>query len=185
MAHLPIWYLNKLSEEDCNKATKEFELIPFKEAAMGIDGEIIKHGGRNTKICFTPHEHWFGKIMYNFGLLANKECNWNFDITLHESVQFAHYEPGQHYDWHIDTFFLSLPEKSSTDRKITVVCLMNNVSEFEEGELQISMQGTEYIVPLEKGSVVAFPSFLSHKVIPIKSGIRKSSTMWLSGPRFR
>jgi PKHD-type hydroxylase len=185
MTHQSIWFLNKLPEETCDRATKEFELIPTKDAAMGIDGELTKHTGRDTTICFVPPNNWFTDIMYEFGVQSNKICGWNFDITTHENIQYATYEPGQHYDWHIDTFFLSLPEKSSTDRKVTVVCLMNDVSEFEEGELQIGIGGSDYTVPLEKGSIVAFPSFLYHRVIPIKSGVRKSSTMWLSGPRFR
>jgi PKHD-type hydroxylase len=185
MAHQPIWFLNKLPEEICDRAREEFDLIPTREAAMGIDGDLVKHSGRDTTVCFVPSNNWFTNKMYEFGLEANKTCGWNFDITTHENIQYATYEPGQHYNWHIDTFFLTPPEKSLTDRKITVVCLMNDLSEFEEGELQISMGGTEYIIPLEKGSIVAFPSFLYHQVTPIKSGVRKSSTMWLSGPRFR
>ena len=185
MAHQPIWFLNKLPEETCDKAKKEFDLIPTKDAAMGPNGEVIEHSHRNTKICFVEQDNWFGEIMAQFAIEANQTCEWDFDITKHENIQYATYEPGQHYGWHIDTFFLSPLQNSSTDRKITVVCLMNDVSEFEEGELQIRMGGTEYTVPLEKGSIVAFPSFLYHRVIPVKSGIRKSSTMWLSGPRFR
>jgi PKHD-type hydroxylase len=177
--------MQRISEETCDKAKKEFEEFPTKKAAMGFDSEMVENKFRDTTITFVPDTHWYTKIMYDFGLLGNKTCEWGFDITVNENIQFAEYAPGQHYDWHMDTFFLTPMEKSLTDRKVTVVCLMNDTSEFEEGALQIRMEGSEYTVPLEKGSMVAFPSFLYHRVIPVKSGLRKSATMWLSGPRFK
>ena len=91
MAHQPIWFLNKLPEETCDRARKEFELIPTKDAAMGIDGDLIKHAGRDTKICFVPPNNWFTDIMYDFGFQANATCGWNFDITTHENIQYATY----------------------------------------------------------------------------------------------
>ena len=185
MTHQSIWYLEKIFEETCEKARGEFEIFPTKKASMGFESEMVENKFRDTTVTFIPETHWYTKIMYDFGMCGNKECGWGFDITGNENIQFAEYATGQHYDWHMDTFFLTPIEKSSTDRKVTVVCLMNDKSEFEEGELQIRMEGVEYTVPLEKGSIVAFPSFLYHRVIPVKSGLRKTATMWLNGPRFR
>jgi len=42
-----------------------------------------------------------------------------------------------------------------------------------------------YTAPLEKGTIIAFPSILEHRVIPVTSSIRYSATMWFNGPRFR
>jgi PKHD-type hydroxylase len=36
-----------------------------------------------------------------------------------------------------------------------------------------------------RGTLVAFPSYLLHRVTPITSGTRKSLVAWVSGPVFR
>ena len=179
--HLPIWWLGQIPEELCDLATKEFLELPSSDAYMGVDGSEHSHKNRNTLIRFADHTHWFGNLMRGFGEKASAECLWNYDITTHESVQFAEYQSGQHYDWHVDNFPLSgLP----TDRKVTTICLLNDPKWFVGGELQVRLY-SEYIAPLAKGTIIAFPSILEHRVTPVTSGLRISATMWLSGPRFR
>jgi PKHD-type hydroxylase len=95
-----------------------------------------------------------------------------------QQIQYAEYEDGQHYNWHIDTFLLS---GQPLDRKITAICLLNYPQEFEGGELQIK----EEVIPLKKGSVIAFPSFYPHRVTSVTKGIRRSATLWITGPAFR
>jgi PKHD-type hydroxylase len=58
---------------------------------------------------------------------------------------------------------------------------------FEGGELQLQHPRKSEIetIPLVKGSIVAFPSYVLHRVTPIISGRRRSATLWLNGPRFR
>jgi len=181
MAHLPIWYIGQVPDEECEKASTEFQQIPEKDATMGSEGDISNSNTRNTTVRFTNKDHWFGKQMLQYGALANVNCKWNFHLLDYEAVQYAEYGIGQHYNWHIDTFFLS---GKGYDRKVTVVCLMNDPSEFEGGELQIRFNQQEYLAPLKKGSVIAFPSFIEHRVTPVTSGIRYTSTMWINGPEF-
>jgi PKHD-type hydroxylase len=181
MPHLPIWYLGQIPEDECDKAEKDFSLISPENAKMGVSGETSDKNNRDTVVRFSNKNHWFGLQMYKYGVLANQECKWDFLINDHEAVQYAKYGIGQHYNWHIDIFYLT---GANTDRKVTVVCLMNDPSEFEGGVLMVRF-GQDYEVPLSKGAVVAFPSFLEHKVTPVTSGVRYSATMWLNGPRFR
>lgn len=181
MTHLPIWYLGDMPIEVCDKAFSEFMLIPPKDALMGKNSEMQNHLYRNTSIRFSTHEHWFGKKMYEFGKLANTECKWDYDISEHEAVQFAEYGIGQHYNWHTDNFPL---HGGPTDRKITVIVLMNDPLDFNGGDFQIRLY-KEYNAPLKKGSIIAFPSILEHKVIPVTSGFRYSATMWINGAKFR
>lgn len=179
--HLPIWYMDKIPADMCDKATQEYMTIQPRDATMGAKGEELSHANRNTTVRFAEKAHWFGVMMRDFGVAANKECGWDYDITDHEAVQFAHYGPGQHYGWHVDNFPLAgLP----TDRKVSVVCLMTDPSEFEAGELQLRLY-SEYTAPLVKGSVIAFPSIIEHRVTPVIAGLRATATMWLNGPRFR
>jgi PKHD-type hydroxylase len=108
-------------------------------------------------------------------------CGWQYDVDGREAIQFAQYGPDQHYGWHVDVFPLA---GKATDRKITTVCLLNDPSEFEGGQFQVRLY-QEYSAPLEKGSVIAFPSILEHRVTPVLSGLRYTATIWFHGPRFR
>jgi len=179
--HLPIWQLGKIPAEICDAATQEFKLIQTRDAAMGADGKNIEHTHRNTTVRFAPEGHWFGGILYEHAIKANKECKWDYIIDSHEAVQYAEYGPEQHYNWHTDTFPLS---GLASDRKVSAVCLMNDPSEFEGGEFQVRLY-QDYSATLEKGTIIAFPSILEHRVVPVTSGRRVSATIWLNGPRFK
>ena len=181
MSHLPIWYLGAVPDDICDKAVEDFSSLPSKDASMGSEGEVQDHGHRNTTVRFAGSNHWFNDHMLATAMAGNLACKWGFHVTDNENIQFAEYGPEQHYNWHVDVFPLSgLP----LDRKMTVVCLLNDPAEFTGGEFQIRLY-SEYTAPLVKGSVIAFPSFLEHRVVPVTSGVRKSATMWLRGPRFR
>jgi len=181
MSHKPLWYLMQAPNEVTDEALSDFSTLTVTDAAMGIDSDALDHQQRNTSVCFAPDGHWLGKIMYDVGRMANEVNKWNFDLSGHEKVQYAEYGPNQHYDWHIDTFWLA---NQSTDRKITVVCLLNDTSDFTGGEFQVRLY-KEYTAPLVKGSLIAFPSFLEHRVIPVLTGLRKTATLWISGSSFK
>ncbi len=181
MSHLPIWMLGTLPVEIVDAAVREFSELALKDAAMGLEADVSDTSQRNTSICFAPEGHWFGGILNEHGRIANAQMGWHYDIDDHEAVQWAAYGPEQHYDWHVDVFPLSGRPR---ERKVTVVCLMNEPSEFEGGEFQVRLY-QQYAAPLTKGTMIAFPSILEHRVTPVLSGVRNSATVWLNGPRFR
>jgi PKHD-type hydroxylase len=59
-----------------------------------------------------------------------------------------------------------------------MVCLLNNPLEFEGGEFQF---GFSEKLKLEQGTIIAFPSFLQHKVHPVTKGTRISAVSWIVG----
>jgi PKHD-type hydroxylase len=179
--HLPIWLLGKVPSEVCDIAVKEFELIEPMDAAMGETGENVSHFHRNTSVRFAEQDNWFGGILYEHVLKANVTNQWDYEISFHENIQYAKYGVNQHYNWHVDNFPLS---GKPFERKITAICLLNDPSEFEGGEFQVKLY-QEYSAPLEKGSIIAFPSMLEHRVTPVTSGLRISATLWAGGKRCR
>jgi PKHD-type hydroxylase len=179
MSHLPIWYLGSLSDELCDLVIKDLTSEEAKEASIGIEGKDRNLATRDTKIRFAKPGYWLEDIYRLLVLEANKVCGWDYHITNNEAVQFAEYGVEQHYTWHCDTFVLS---GQPTDRKITVVCLLNE--DFEGGDFEVRLNSV-YKAPLKKGSIIAFPSILDHRVTPVLSGTRYSATAWFSGPRFR
>ena len=181
MTHLPIWYMGQIPTDVCDAAVRDFMAIEPQSASMGANGEHQDKSQRDTVLRFAPADHWFGGIMYQHGLAANLRNGWGYDITGHENVQFGSYGPAGHYGWHMDTFLLS---GQPFDRKVSVICLMSDPSEYEGGDLEIQLY-QDYKVDMQKGQLIAFPSMLQHRVLPIISGIRTSAVIWLNGPRMR
>lgn len=181
MTHLPIWYIGQAPLDECDRASAEILELPPFDATMGSSGERRAHAHRSTTVRFAPDKHWFGQRMFAFAQEANRQTEWNYELVGHEAWQHATYGVDQHYEWHVDNFPLT---RGNIDRKVTVVCLLNDPSEFDGGEFQMRLY-QEYVAPLGKGSVIAFPSILEHRVTPVTRGVRMSATMWLNGPRFR
>jgi PKHD-type hydroxylase len=132
---------------------------------------------RNSKVCWADPNHWSEAILYNHALYANDQAGWNFDIGRPEPVQLASYEVDGFYDWHVDWSPLNCEPLL---RKISLSLLLSDPKDFEGGEFEI--EGYDAI-PLERGSIIAFPSFLRHRVKPVTKGIRYSAVCWVNGPR--
>jgi PKHD-type hydroxylase len=181
MSHLPIWYMGQIPLEVCDAAIREFETITPQQAAMGTNGEHADKTQRDTVLRFASPNHWFGGILYQHGLAANTATGWDYNITGHENVQYGSYGPGGHYNWHCDTFPLA---GLAEERKVSVICLLSDPAEYGGGELQIQLY-QDYGVPMQKGQMIAFPSQLQHRVLPVTTGTRSSAVIWMTGPRMR
>jgi PKHD-type hydroxylase len=181
MSHLPIWYMGQVPTDVCDAAVREFLEIEPQSATMGSNGEHQDTSHRDTVLRFAPDDHWFGGVMYQHGLASNQAKGWDYDITGHENVQFGSYGPNGHYGWHMDTFILS---GQPLERKVSVICLMSDPEEYEGGDFEIQLY-QNYKVDMKKGQLIAFPSMLQHRVLPIISGTRTSAVIWLNGPRMR
>ena len=72
-------------------------------------------------------------------------------------------------------------------RKISLVCLLNDPSEFEGGELELSFNKPNLnettIAPLKQGTIIAFPSFIPHRVKEVTKGKRINAVSWVHGDR--
>lgn len=181
MSHLPIWFLSSLNPALCDEIIADACTRDYEPASMGETSTQKDEQYRNTAIQFLPAGNWLEPILKVTAEVGNKDCKWDYLLSENEQIQFARYTEKQLYNWHTDTFVLGL---KPLDRKITVVCLLNDPSEFEGGEFKIRLY-QEYTAPLQKGSIIAFPSMLEHCVTPVISGIRYSATMWVNGPKFR
>lgn len=183
MTYLPHFWIrhNAISNEMCDFVLAERASMPKKDATVGIDNEGSTEGIRSTIIAWAPRNYWLEGIMLNNIMYANKECGWNFVADTTEQVQLAEYGEGNYYGWHMDTFLLA---NQANDRKLTAVIQLNDPSEYEGGELQIKNSGVESI-PLQKGSIVVFPSYLMHQATKVTKGTRYSGALWVSGPAFR
>ena len=114
---------------------------------------------------------------------------YNFDLNGYDSFQYTVYhgkEKGK-YDFHMDTTM----DQNKTDndcRKLSMTFLLSEPNkDFKGGEFQIndSEEKNARTIPMNKGDIILFPSFMLHRVKPVTEGIRKSIVVWVVGPKFR
>ena len=126
-----------------------------------------------------PSIRWLVDELGRMDIEANRQI---FKLDLYgftEKLQFTEYEgEGRHYDWHPDI------GPNMSKRKISIVLQLSDEKDYECGELLINTG--QLLVPSKKqGSVILFPSFLMHKVEPLRSGNRYSLVSWISGNTWR
>ena len=99
-----------------------------------------------------------------------------------EPFQLATYraENNGFYGWHVDTGAGRL-----ANRKLSLVVPLTDPSEYEGGEFQAFYDDAPTPVEMPLGRIVAFPSYVLHRVTPITRGVRRSLAIWVSGPPFR
>lgn len=118
---------------------------------------------------------------FTLATVANQHRDWNFEIAgMCPRLQLTKYEASVlgHYDWHLD-----VGNNDSEYRKISVVALLSQPSDFLGGMFQVMKGRSSETVPLVAGSVVVFPSFLLHRVTPVSVGKRFSLVGWVHGDR--
>ena len=109
------------------------------------------------------------------------ENHFQFDLFgFNEGLQFTQYEaPSGEYDWHADS------SMNRGVRKLSLSMLLNNPEEYEGGDLQLNHSGEPDTIEQIRGSVICFPSYTIHRVLPVTSGVRRSLVAWVTGPQFK
>lgn len=112
---------------------------------------------------------------------------YNFDINGYDHFQYAEYDAKEsgRYNWHMDLGLDAFSENVYATRKLSMSMLLNTPGvDFEGGDFQTSIS-KETDVPLKRGQILIFPSFILHRVKPVTKGIRKSLVIWVTGPGFK
>jgi PKHD-type hydroxylase len=146
------------------------------------------------------NDRWIYKEIQPYVHQANANAGWNFQWDFSESCQFTKYEKGQYYDWHCDSWDRPYIRENANDpshgkiRKLSVTVTLSDPKEYKGGELEFdfrdkdpdkkpSIRKCTEILP--KGSLVVFPSFVWHRVCPVKKGSRYSLVIWNIGWPYR
>jgi|694.fasta_scaffold00037_73 PKHD-type hydroxylase len=147
---------------------------------------------RRSKIHFIQRNQETGWIFdrFNNAIKGINDEFYGFDLNGYNQIQYTVYsaEDQGMYDWHMDTFLGRNDNKTEDTRKMSLVMLLSDPSkDFVGGDflLNYSREDNAEVLPLSKGRIVAFPSFLLHKVKPVIRGVRKSLVIWVEGPKFK
>ena len=147
---------------------------------------------RNSNIVWM-NDRWIYKEIQPYIHQANLNAGWNFEWDYSESCQFTKYKLNQYYDWHCDSWDKPYVEPGPTQgkiRKLSVTVSLSDPKDYKGGELEFDFRNIDPDKPrkpikckeiLPKGSLVVFPSFVWHRVCPVKKGSRYSLVIWNLG----
>ena len=152
---------------------------------------------RNSDMAWLD-DRWIYREIHPYINEANRNAGWNFQWDFSESCQFTKYKLNQFYDWHCDSHPKPYdhPDNKNTTgkiRKLSVTCQLTDGSEYKGGELEFDFRDynpnirdeSNHLIKakeiLPRGSIIVFPSYVWHRVKPVKKGIRYSLVLWNLG----
>ena len=175
--------LSNIEQYCCSAGTKPSEVINF-------DGTDAIRNLRKSKNEFhyrnNENQIFFDKLLEFANFINNKF--YGYDLLGFDFFQYSEYnEIGSHYDYHIDMILGNgVPDNMHFPRKLSFSLILSDEKSFDGGEFEIKVDSELPIkVEQRRGRIIAFPSFLMHRVAPLKSGCRKSIVFWATGPKFK
>jgi PKHD-type hydroxylase len=140
-------------------------------------------------LCAVDKENtWLFDKLLNVSKFVN-DNGFNFELAGFHYFQYTKYNGlGTQYDFHSDMRMDNYPTMSDVaSRKLSFSLVLSDNNDYEGGEFQIKHPWGDYLetVPQTKGRIIAFPSFMIHRVSALTSGVRKSVVFWALGPRFK
>ncbi len=98
-----------------------------------------------------------------------------------DPVQILRYEAADaaHHDWHVD-----IGESHST-RKLSFSLQLSDADDYDGGDLEFLPDQVGDPDMRQQGTLIVFPSYKTHRVRQITSGVRYALVGWLHGAAFR
>ena len=170
--------------EECDKVLAVLNAVPLQDVILRKD-ESAAPGAelRKSRVAVVP---WIKEAEWIFQRIAAAvlECNkslYNFQLTgLLENLQLDQYPTGGFFDWHQD-FAL----RDASIRKLSVVVQLTDGSQYEGGDLEFFAGRGPHKAIRSRGTLLMFPSFVTHRIAPVTAGTRHALVGWISGPPFR
>jgi hypothetical protein len=184
--NLDFWvWENVLPKWFCEQQINSLDWDKSIEARIEGDidhSNILQNTKRITDILWESKSSPIGCVAQFYLKAANESANWGFDLTSYEMVQLGRYSSINHgfYGWHHDAGFTV--NSNNLVRKLSMSILLNDESSFEGGLFEFKDLQEQPI--LKQGSILVFPSYLEHQVLPVTSGNRYSAVTWASGPAY-
>ncbi|MEE4451586.1 2OG-Fe(II) oxygenase [Novosphingobium resinovorum] len=175
-----------LTDAECDAIIARAGSYAEAEATVGFSDSLRSdHSYRTSTIRWLDvgrEKDIVGRIM-DFVRSSNR-TNFGVEIDAPYEVQFTEYRATNkgHYDWHQDVW-LESPRPFA--RKLSVVVQLSAPTDYKGGEFEffgLQSPGAQFS---GRGSLLVFPSFLQHRVLPVTEGLRRSLVSWVEGPNWR
>jgi PKHD-type hydroxylase len=170
---------NAFSKEECQT------IINIAKDKGLIKGKSKRESDvRDSKISWLyPSDNldWVFRRVTDITLNLNQRF-FKFDLFgINEGLQFTNYQaPSGKYGKHVDRS-INFPV-----RKLSISIQLTNPEEYEGGELKL-YDGEEEGIVMDKtqGTLILFPSYILHEVMPVTKGERNSLVTWVTGKQFK
>jgi len=176
--HYAFWN-NAFSKEECATI---INIAKDKGLIIGTTKGYTKDV-RDSKISWlypTDNMDWVFRRVTDIVLDLNNRF-FKFDLFgINEGFQFTNYEaPSGKYGKHVDRG-LNIPV-----RKLSISIQLTNPEEYEGGELYLYDDDKGTLMAKEQGTLIMFPSYVLHEVMPVTKGTRNSLVTWVTGNQFK
>lgn len=128
---------------------------------------------------------WLYEKMADLTMKFNKEFKFDLYGLLDDIIFMRYDEPTEdlgagHFKWHTDAGSMY-----TAMRKFSIVVGLSDPDSYEGGEFEYFHGGVQSYGKIPKGTAVAFPCYVNHRVLPITKGRRCSLVTFVIGPRPR
>jgi PKHD-type hydroxylase len=169
------------SQQECRLIIEEGKAAAQEQATVKTThGVTYDRGIRECNLAWfspeVPDYDWFMQRVAKHIIAVNQDV-WHFDLDgKKEYAQFASYGTDHKFDWHTDA-----GEAEVSQRKLGCVIHLNDPGEYQGGELQLFAINNPRPAPQDVGSLIIFPAYVLHRVLPVTSGHRYTLVQWMSG----
>ena len=174
---------NYLTQKECFNLIKSLDTDELVDASLAGDysENIVNKNIRKTLNIDFHDENLFKKL--NGAIKVANENYYNYSIESIDTLRFLKYGIGGNYNWHTD-----IGRSETSNRKLTAIIQLSDENTYEGGDFEYGITDTtgEDLIKGNKkqGTLIIFPSFLSHRVTPITKGNRYSIITWMEGDTF-
>jgi PKHD-type hydroxylase len=177
--NLYAFWNNAFSKEECQT------IINIAKDKGLIKGKTKEESDvRDSKVSWlypVDNIDWVFRRVTDITLNLNERF-FKFDLFgINEGFQFTNYEaPSGKYGKHVDR------STNLAVRKLSISIQLTNSEEYEGGELKLydgEEEGT--VMSKEQGTLIIFPSYVLHEVMPVTKGERNSLVTWVTGKQFK
>ena len=167
------------SKEECQTI---ISIAKNKGLIKGTTKGAVKNV-RDSKISWlypTDDMDWVFRRVTDIVLNLNERF-FKFDLFgLNEGFQFTNYEaPSGKYGKHVDRG-MNMPV-----RKLSISIQLTNPEKYEGGELYLYDDDKGTVMDKTQGTLILFPSYVLHEVMPVTKGERNSLVTWVTGKQFK
>jgi PKHD-type hydroxylase len=187
------YWNNYVTADICDQVISYALKLEQQMPTLGYDSGSQNENFRRSRVRWidvnvNPEFTFIYDLMWKALIKINQDW-FSFNVTSLPPMQFTEYEESYQgeYQLHQDVFWVN---GGSTHRKISLVLQLSDPANYEGGNLMFEKVGSEpsnadYEAMRARGTIVAFPSFVYHKLTPVTRGKRYSLVAWFEGPKFQ
>jgi len=176
----------QLTNRQIDNILYQAESLPFMDAVTGTGDSSAQTDYRRSRVKWLNNEGDIRDLLFHYVSEANRAA-FNVNVTNYAQIQYTEYlaENKGHYGWHHDIFWQGESgETQNMDRKLSIVVQLSDHDCYEGGNFSFKEVDSPDLSFKSKGSILVFPSYLTHKVEPVTFGRRLSLVAWFYGPRW-